>query len=74
MKLEPIAGTPRVLLLVRGDVRSRHHPEESVTYMAATGPTQQPFLGHWLLLTTSMFIANALLDTIQLVLARRCTI
>jgi hypothetical protein len=58
-----------VVTFVPGIIR-----QESVTYMAATGPTQQPFVGHWLLLTTSMFIANALLDTIQLVLARRCTI
>ena len=45
--------------------------QESATYLAATGQTQQPFLGRWLLLTAAMFIASALLYTIRLVLARR---
>ena len=44
--------------------------QESATYVAATGQTQQPFLGRWLLLTAAMFIASALLYTIRLVLAR----
>jgi hypothetical protein len=46
----------------------------SATYLAATGQTQQPFLGRWLLLTAAMFIASALLYTIRLVLAHRRTI
>jgi hypothetical protein len=29
------------------------------TYLAATGQTQQPFLGRWLLLTAAMFITSA---------------
>jgi hypothetical protein len=48
--------------------------QESATYLAASGQTQQPFLGRWLLLTAAMFIASALLYTIRLVLARRRTI
>jgi hypothetical protein len=42
----------------------------SATYVAATGQTQQPFLGRWLLLTASMFILSALLYAIRIVLAR----
>lgn len=30
------------------------------TYLAATGQTQQPFLGRWLLLTAAMFGASAI--------------
>jgi hypothetical protein len=58
-----------VVTFVPGVIR-----QESATYLAATGQTQQPFLGGWLLLTAAMFIASALLYTIQLVLARRRTI
>jgi hypothetical protein len=45
--------------------------QESATYLAATGQTQQPFLGRWLLLTAAMFIASAAFYAIRLVLARR---
>jgi hypothetical protein len=45
----------------------------AATYLAATGQTQQPFLGRWLLLTAVMFIASALLYAFRLVLARRHT-
>ncbi len=48
--------------------------QESATYLAATGQTQQPFLGRWLLLTAALFIASALLYTIRLVLAHRRTV
>jgi hypothetical protein len=43
----------------------------SATYFAATGQTQQVFLGRWLLLTAGMFIGSALLYAIRLALARR---
>lgn len=39
------------------------------TYQAATGQTQQPFLGRWLLLTAAMFAASALVYTARLALA-----
>jgi hypothetical protein len=45
--------------------------QESATYLAATGQTQQPFLSRWLLLTAAMFAASALLYATRLVLARR---
>jgi hypothetical protein len=41
------------------------------TYQAATGQTQQPFLGRWLLLTAAMFGMSAICYTIRLVAARR---
>jgi hypothetical protein len=43
----------------------------SATYVAATGQTQQAFLGRWSLLTASMFIFSALLYAIRLVLAHQ---
>jgi hypothetical protein len=41
------------------------------TYQAATGQTQQPFLGRWLLLTAAMFALSALAYFARLVAARR---
>ncbi|MDX1883404.1 hypothetical protein [Mycolicibacterium sp. 120270] len=41
------------------------------TYAAATGQTQEPFLGRWLLLTAAMFAVSAVLYAVRLVLARR---
>ncbi len=40
------------------------------TYQAATGQTQQPFLGRWLLLTAAMFAASALCYAARLAGAR----
>ncbi len=40
------------------------------TYQAATGQTQQPFLGRWLLLTAAMFGISALIYAGRLALAR----
>jgi hypothetical protein len=41
------------------------------TYHAATGQTQQPFLGRWLLLTAAMFATSAICYTARLAAARR---
>lgn len=41
------------------------------TYRAATGQTQQPFLGRWLLLTAVMFATSAVVYAVRLALARR---
>jgi uncharacterized membrane protein YesL len=41
------------------------------TYLAATGQTQQPFLGRWLLLTVAMFTTSALVYLVRAVLASR---
>lgn len=43
----------------------------ALTYAAATGQTQEPFLGRWLLLTAAMFAVSAVLYAVRLVLARR---
>ena len=43
------------------------------TYQAATGQTQQPFLGRWLLLTAAMFAVSALSYATRLAVARRQT-
>lgn len=36
------------------------------TYLAATGQTQQPFLGRWLLLTAAMFATSAVIYGMRL--------
>ena len=41
------------------------------TYQAATGQTQQPFLGRWLLLTAVMFGVSAVAYAVRLGVARR---
>jgi hypothetical protein len=41
------------------------------TYQAATGQTQQPFLGRWLLLTAAMFATSAVIYAARLTVARR---
>jgi hypothetical protein len=41
------------------------------TYQAATGQTQQPFLGRWLLLTATMFALSAVAYAGRLAVARR---
>jgi hypothetical protein len=43
------------------------------TYRAATGQTQQPFLGRWLLLTAAMFAISAMVYATRLAVARRRT-
>lgn len=43
----------------------------SATYVAATGQTQEVFLGRWFLLTAAMFSASALCYAIRLVLGHR---
>jgi hypothetical protein len=41
------------------------------TYLAATGQTQQPFLGRWMLLTAAMFMTSAAVYLLRLALAGR---
>ncbi|HEX3283483.1 MAG TPA: hypothetical protein VHT50_02205 [Mycobacterium sp.] len=43
------------------------------TYLAATGQTQDPFLGRWLMLTAAMFAVSAVCYAVRLVLAQRAT-
>jgi hypothetical protein len=39
------------------------------TYLAATGQTQEPFLGRWLLLTAAMFTTSAIVYLLRLALS-----
>jgi hypothetical protein len=41
------------------------------TYLAATGQTQQPFLGRWLLLTAAMFTTSAIVYLVRAAVAGR---
>jgi hypothetical protein len=41
------------------------------TYQAATGQTQEPFLGRWLLLTAAMFAVSAVCYAVRAARARR---
>jgi hypothetical protein len=41
------------------------------TYFAATGQTQEPFLGRWLLLTAAMFATSAVIYAARSALVRR---
>ncbi len=45
----------------------------AATYSAATGQTQDPFLGRWLLLTAAMFGISAAIYGVRAVTARRRT-
>ncbi|OBK50386.1 hypothetical protein [Mycobacterium sp. 1081908.1] len=45
----------------------------AATYAAATGQTQQPFLGRWLLLTAAMFAVSAIWYAARLAVTRRAT-
>ena len=50
---------------------ARHHRTGRPDHRAATGQTQQPFLGRWLLLTATMFAVSAAVYAVRLMLARR---
>lgn len=41
------------------------------TYFNATGQTQEPFLGRWLLLTAAMFAVSAVVYAVKIATARR---
>ena len=63
----PAVGAGLTLLIFLPGIISQGGP----TYLAATGQTQQPFLGRWLLLVAAMFGMSAICYTIRLVTARR---
>ena len=65
----PALGAGLTLLIFLPGIIEQGAP----TYAAATGQTQEPFLGRWLLLTAAMFAASAVLYAIRLVSARRVT-
>ena len=58
----PALGAGLTLLIFLPGIIGQGGP----TYLAATGQTQQPFLGRWLLLTAAMFAVSALSYAIRL--------
>lgn len=40
-------------------------------YVAATGQTQEPFLGRWLLLTAALFATSAVVYLVRMLMSRR---
>ena len=63
----PALGAGLTLLIFLPGIIEQGGP----TYQAATGQTQQPFLGRWLLLTAAMFAVSAVSYAVRLALARR---
>jgi hypothetical protein len=63
----PALGAGLTLLIFLPGIIEQGAP----TYQAATGQTQQPFLGRWLLLTAVMFAVSAAGYVGRLTLARR---
>lgn len=62
----PALGAGLTLLIFLPGIIQQGAP----TYHAATGQTQQPFLGRWLLLTAAMFAVSAICYTTRLAVAR----
>lgn len=60
----PAVGAALALLVFLPGIIEQGAP----TYLAATGQTQEPFLGRWLLLTAALFAASAAAYAIRLVL------
>ncbi|CAN5664424.1 hypothetical protein BH10ACT9_BH10ACT9_04250 [soil metagenome] len=65
----PALGAGLTLLVFLPGIIEQGAPE----YLAATGQTQEPFLGRWLWLTAAMFAASAVVYAVRLArqLARR---
>jgi hypothetical protein len=63
----PALGAGLTLLIFLPGIIEQGAP----TYHAATGQTQQPFLGRWLLLTAAMFAVSALGYATRVAVARR---
>jgi hypothetical protein len=62
----PALGAGLTLLIFLPGIIQQGAP----TYQAATGQTQQPFLGRWLLLTAAMFAVSASCYAARLAVAR----
>jgi hypothetical protein len=63
----PALGAGLTLLIFLPGIIEQGGP----TYQAATGQTQQPFLGRWLMLTAAMFATSALIYAARLLATRR---
>jgi hypothetical protein len=66
IRLPALGSAFTLLLFLPGIIK-----QGAVTYEAATGQTQDPFLGRWLLLCAAMFATSAVVYAIRLVLTRR---
>jgi hypothetical protein len=55
IRVPALGDGPTLLIFLPGIIQ-----QGAPTYQAATGQTQQPFLGRWLLLTAAMFAVSAL--------------
>jgi hypothetical protein len=63
----PAMGAALTLLVFLPGIIEQGAP----AYTAATGQTQEPFLGRWLMLTAAMFAVSAVLYGVRLAAARR---
>ncbi|TFV61383.1 hypothetical protein E4P42_00325 [Mycobacterium sp. PS03-16] len=63
----PALGSVLTLLVFLPGIIEQGAP----AYVAATGQTQEPFLGRWLMLTGAMFFVSAVVYAIRLAAARR---
>jgi hypothetical protein len=63
----PALGAGLTLLLFLPGIISQGGP----AYTAATGQTQEPFLGRWLMLTAAMFAVSAVSYAVRVAVARR---
>lgn len=63
----PLLGSALTFLVFSPGILEQGAP----TYTAATGLTQEPFLGRWLLLVAGMFAASAAAYALRLVAGRR---
>lgn len=65
----PAMGAALTLLVFLPGIIKQGAP----TYLAATGQTQDPFLGRWLMLTAAMFAVSAVCYAVRLAAAQRRT-
>ncbi|HZE14522.1 MAG TPA: hypothetical protein VE197_01770 [Mycobacterium sp.] len=68
IRIPALASSLMLLVFLPGIIR-----QGASTYLAATGQTQQPFLGRWLLLTGAMFATSAILYAIRVAYERNET-
>lgn len=61
IRIPALASGLLLLLFLPGIIRQGHN-----AYLAATGQTQEPFLGRWLLLTAAFFAVSATAYAIRL--------
>lgn len=70
---QPPAGTAPGHRTAVPAVLPRHLGQGSQTYLDATGQTQEPYLGRWLLITAAMFLTSAVVYAARIALTHRET-